>query len=64
MAFVAAYPGVELAVDELLATCYAKLAKFKVPVSIRVLDEIPRNPVGKVDKPSLREDLHALPIRA
>ncbi|MFC6010842.1 class I adenylate-forming enzyme family protein [Nocardia lasii] len=65
VAFVAAYPDADLVVDDMLATCYANLAKFKVPVSIRVLDEIPRNPVGKVDKPTLRsrEDLRDLSNR-
>ncbi|NMO03422.1 long-chain fatty acid--CoA ligase [Gordonia sp. TBRC 11910] len=54
VAFVAPYPGVEIDVEELRATCYDHLAKFKVPVAFHVLDVIPKNPVGKIDKPTLR----------
>jgi len=31
-----------------------QLAKFKRPVDITILAELPRNPVGKIDKPALR----------
>jgi long-chain acyl-CoA synthetase len=54
VAYVAAYPGVELDVDELIARCRENLTKIKVPVAIHVLDALPKNPVGKVDKPTLR----------
>ncbi|WP_067669826.1 class I adenylate-forming enzyme family protein [Nocardia miyunensis] len=30
------------------------LAKYKLPVSISILDELPKNAVGKIDKPALR----------
>jgi long-chain acyl-CoA synthetase len=33
------------------------LAKYKLPVEITVLHELPKNPVGKIDKPSLRKKL-------
>jgi acyl-CoA synthetase (AMP-forming)/AMP-acid ligase II len=47
------------AVDEaaLKAHCALHLAKIKVPVSITVLDGLPKNPVGKTDKPTLRRQL-------
>jgi long-chain acyl-CoA synthetase len=54
VAYVAAYPGVDLDLDELIARCRENLTKIKVPVAIHVLDALPKNPVGKVDKPTLR----------
>lgn len=35
------------------------LSKYKWPVDIIVVDEVPKNPVGKIDKPSLRQRLAA-----
>ena len=37
----------------------AALSKYKWPVDIIVVDEVPKNPVGKIDKPSLRQRLAA-----
>src|SRR3954471_13366225 len=55
VAYVALRPGAELTVDELHALCAEQLAKYKRPVLIEVLDELPKNPVGKIDKPALRK---------
>jgi acyl-CoA synthetase (AMP-forming)/AMP-acid ligase II len=41
--------------DEVLAHCDGKLARFKLPRGVRFIDEIPRNPTGKVLKRVLRE---------
>jgi len=41
--------------DDLLAWCETRLARFKVPQSIRFVGEIPRNSMGKVQKQELRE---------
>ena len=41
--------------DEILAFCIDKLARFKLPKSVEFVDEIPRNPTGKVLKHQLRE---------
>jgi non-ribosomal peptide synthetase component E (peptide arylation enzyme) len=30
------------------------LSKYKLPVEITILDDLPKNPVGKIDKPALR----------
>ena len=54
VAYVAPYPGADLDVDELIALCRGQLTKIKVPVAIHVLETLPKNPVGKIDKPSLR----------
>ncbi|HET6293366.1 MAG TPA: AMP-binding protein, partial [Kribbella sp.] len=57
VAVVAAYPDVVVEVDELLALCRTKLTKIKVPVAIHLVEAIPKNPVGKPDKPAIRKSL-------
>jgi fatty-acyl-CoA synthase len=42
-------------VDALDAHCRERLAKFKTPKGFRIVDELPRNPSGKVLKRVLRE---------
>jgi acyl-CoA synthetase (AMP-forming)/AMP-acid ligase II len=54
VAYVQAYPGVALDVESLAAHCRRNLAKVKVPEVITLIDELPKNPVGKPDKPALR----------
>jgi len=39
--------------EELLAWCGERLAKFKVPQSVRFVGEIPRNSLGKIQKQGL-----------
>ncbi len=41
--------------DEVLEHCNGKLARFKLPKAVEFIDEIPRNPTGKVLKRVLRE---------
>ena len=53
VAYVGAEPGVEAAA--LLAACRAALANYKVPKHIETMAELPRLPIGKVDKLSLRK---------
>lgn len=60
VAFVAPPSGVEVDVDAVLARCRAELTKVKVPVAVHVLDVVPKNPVGKIDKPALRARLAAM----
>ena len=38
----------------LIAWCRESLAGYKCPKEVRFVDEIPRNPMGKIDKRSLR----------
>ena len=40
----------EVTCEELESRCRAKLASFKVPRAFRVLDKLPRNAMGKVQK--------------
>jgi acyl-CoA synthetase (AMP-forming)/AMP-acid ligase II len=57
VAFVSARPDRTIDVDALLARCREELTKIKVPVALHVLDALPKNPVGKIDKPALRARL-------
>ena len=52
VAFVVA-DGVEEA--ELIEWCRGRLAKFKVPTSVRFIAEVPRNGLGKIQKQGLLE---------
>jgi fatty-acyl-CoA synthase len=45
--------------DELLAWCAQRLAKFKVPASVRFVGEIPRNSLGKIQKQGLAQEVTA-----
>ncbi|WP_370290031.1 AMP-binding protein [Nocardioides sp.] len=46
-------------VERLCAHLAARLARFKLPQQVVVVDELPRNAVGKVLKPQLRADAAA-----
>lgn len=61
VAYVSTYPGSDLTQDELLDHCRRHLTRVKVPERIEIIDALPRNPVGKIDKPTLRRALGALP---
>jgi acyl-CoA synthetase (AMP-forming)/AMP-acid ligase II len=54
-AVVVGRPGQQIATDDLLVHCKERLAGFKAPRSIDVVDELPRNASGKVRKNVLRE---------
>jgi acyl-CoA synthetase (AMP-forming)/AMP-acid ligase II len=57
--FVSPSSGAALDIDQIRAHLTRSLAKYKLPVEITILDELPKNPVGKFDKPSLRKKLTA-----
>jgi acyl-CoA synthetase (AMP-forming)/AMP-acid ligase II len=59
VAFVVAAEGQVINPHELLDSVRTVLAKFKVPKEIRIVEALPRNAVGKVLKPALREVLVA-----
>lgn len=50
-----AKPGHDLAEKNILAAIREKIAKFKQPKRIIILDELPRNTMGKVQKNILRD---------
>jgi malonyl-CoA/methylmalonyl-CoA synthetase len=54
-AVVVAKPGARLSEASLIAALKAKIAGFKVPKRIHLVNELPRNQMGKVQKNLLRE---------
>jgi acyl-CoA synthetase (AMP-forming)/AMP-acid ligase II len=54
-ACVVARPGSCLDADDVRAWVRARLARFKVPETVEVVDALPRNPNGKVMKALLRQ---------
>ncbi len=59
VAFVVLRPGAGLTGDGLIAWTGDHLARYKTPRQVRIEDSLPRTPVGKIHKPSLRERLRA-----
>ena len=55
VAYVSIRPGEAVTVEELEALCAERLAKYKRPVAIEVLHELPKNHVGKLDKRALKQ---------
>ncbi|MEP6964493.1 MAG: malonyl-CoA synthase [Polaromonas sp.] len=60
VAVLIARPGAELDETRILAQLKASVANFKVPKQCFVVDELPRNTMGKVQKNVLRERYKAL----
>jgi len=56
VAEVVLMPGSSTSIEELTEHCRGQLAKIKVPVRMRIVSDLPRNPVGKVDKPRMRRE--------
>jgi acyl-CoA synthetase (AMP-forming)/AMP-acid ligase II len=44
-----------LTAEQILAHARKNLSKYKLPVEITILDQLPKNAVGKLDKPSMRK---------
>jgi acyl-CoA synthetase (AMP-forming)/AMP-acid ligase II len=61
VAFVVLHPGVRADPEELRVFGLEHLADYKVPRQFVFVDELPRNPTGKVVKPELRARLSATP---
>ncbi|HME46818.1 class I adenylate-forming enzyme family protein [Mycobacterium sp.] len=55
--FVSPHPDKPLRVDLIRDHLRESLSKYKLPVDITVLDELPKNAVGKIDKRGLRQRL-------
>jgi malonyl-CoA/methylmalonyl-CoA synthetase len=55
VAVVTAKPGAKLDAEQIVAGLKAQLANFKIPKRCFVVDELPRNTMGKVQKNLLRE---------
>ncbi len=55
LAFIVPKPGMPVDPRETISWCEDKLAKYKIPKRIEVVDELPKSPAGKVLKRILRE---------
>ena len=55
VAFIVARPGADIDPDEVVAWCRERMANFKAPRSVALVDSLPRNASGKVLKFELRE---------
>ena len=55
VAFVTLRPGTAAAPDELIAHCQQRLAAFKYPRRLTVLDALPKSPTGKILKARLAD---------
>ena len=60
VAVVVPRPGAALAPAEIVAALKSSIANFKVPKHVRVVEALPRNTMGKVQKKLLREELAGL----
>ena len=59
VAIVAAAPGT-VSADAVIEALAGKLAKFKQPKSVHLVDALPRNSMGKVQKAALRDEYAGL----
>jgi len=55
LAFIVTKPGASLTLDEMVDFCRDKIAGYKIPRKLELVDELPRNPSGKILKKILRE---------
>ena len=66
-AYVRLAEGAELSHEELREQLQGRVARYKIPAHLRVVDELPLTPSGKVQKFKLREhflgDRRAAPTR-
>jgi acyl-CoA synthetase (AMP-forming)/AMP-acid ligase II len=55
--FVSLHPEGMLDTDAIREHLRGSLSKYKLPVEITILDDLPKNAVGKIAKPELRKRL-------
>ncbi len=55
LAFVVPRSGAEITLEEIVSFCEGKIARYKIPRKIQVVEELPKSPAGKVLKRVLRE---------
>jgi long-chain acyl-CoA synthetase len=59
VAFVSASPGFHIDVTALSSFCRERLAAYKCPVEIRVVEELPKTATGKITRNTLREEIRS-----
>ena len=55
VAFVVPHPGATIAADDLRAFCAERIAAYKVPARIHIVDELPTTDTGKLARARLVE---------
>ena len=55
--FVSMHPDQSISVDQIRGHLGQFLSKYKLPVEITIMDDLPKNAVGKIAKPELRKRL-------
>jgi fatty-acyl-CoA synthase len=63
LAVVVAAPGAEVTLDWLRAACAGRIARYKHPQHLDLVDALPRNATGKVAKYELREHYRSRGVR-
>ena len=53
-AFVSLRPGASATAEELIAFCRERMAAYKYPRSVEILDELPKTVTGKILRRELR----------
>jgi len=61
VAFVALRHGFTVVSEDLIEHCRLSLARYKVPRAVYIEETLPKNAVGKIAKPVLRERLQGTP---
>ena len=56
LAFVVPKPGAEADPDDIMAYCRERLAAYKYPREVRIADDLPKGPTGKILKRELRPE--------
>jgi acyl-CoA synthetase (AMP-forming)/AMP-acid ligase II len=58
-AYVSLKPGATLDAEAVIARCTSALAEFKRPRLVRIVEDFPKTPIGKIQKNLLREPFWA-----
>jgi len=53
MAFISLQPGASTTPDEVIVYCKEQMAAYKYPREVRIIDELPKGPTGKILKKDL-----------
>ncbi|ODS98507.1 MAG: hypothetical protein ABS56_04800 [Lautropia sp. SCN 69-89] len=62
-AVVVPKPGIKPSAGELIAFCRKRLAGFKKPRSVEIVDALPKNSLGKIAKSELRRQFGSMLVR-